>query len=165
MTSWHESTRMLSRFLSIYQWTFHLHIHKHSNPKVPTIINTTAPPIFGDIGSSPAMPTFLTLLHTIGKYPDIYTHWVIPSRRNITFIYPVSLSRWDVSKVLVWKPVVSMGWYFSVTSVIAPGFILTQNCAVLLNVFWKNWPRRAWHPKAQPLHIDKHAISQKSCTD
>lgn len=46
-------------------------------------------------------------------------------------------------KVVVWKLVVSMGWYFSVTSVIAPRFILTQNCAVLLNVFWKNWPRRA----------------------
>ncbi len=73
MTSWHESTRMLSRFLSIYQWTFHLHIYKHSNPKV-AIINTTALPIFGDIGSSPAMPTFLTLLHIIGKYPRRHLH-------------------------------------------------------------------------------------------
>lgn len=93
---------------------------------------------------------------------ETFTHWVIPSQRKRTSIYPVLLSRRDVIKVLVWKVVVSMGWWFRVTSVIAPGFILTQNCVVLLSVFWKNWPRRAWHPKAQPLCINKHAISQKS---
>lgn len=138
-------------------------IHKHSNPKEPTVINLTAPPIFGDIGSSPAMPTFLASLHTIGKYPRRHLHTLSHSKlRAADFIYPAWLSRWDISKVVVWKLVVSVGWCSSVTSSIAPGFIPTQNCAVLQTGFGKNRPRRVWHPKAQPLRINKHAISQKA---
>lgn len=61
---------MLSHFLSIY--TNERSTYTYTNtpiPKESTVINMTDSPIFGDIGSSPAMPTFLALLHSIGKYP------------------------------------------------------------------------------------------------
>lgn len=74
----------------------------------------TAPPIFGDIGSSPAMPTFLALLHTIGKYPrrHLQTLQVIPSSEQQTehhfYLSCLTQLMGCYKSLEVWKLVVSV---------------------------------------------------------